>query len=149
MTFPLPKTLQPAGNARGILYAMTQHFLDLLVTPAVAAAEQHAYGGSIPIDPKSAPDVLGADEADFVAARDSFYLASTSESGWPYVQHRGGPRGFLRVLEGGRALAWAEVRGNRQLLSTGNVAHDPRVALFLMDYPNRTRLKILGRATFF
>jgi len=88
---------------------------------------------------------LGQHEREFIAARDSFYLATVTESGWPYVQHRGGPRGFLRVL-GPTTLAFADYTGNRQLLSTGSVAASGRVALFLMDYPNQSRLKLLGHA---
>ena len=90
-------------------------------------------------------DRLGPAEAAFLSARDSFYLATVSETGWPYVQHRGGPPGFLRVL-GPRTLAFADYEGNHQLVSTGNLAGDGRVALFLMDYANRRRMKILGRA---
>jgi uncharacterized protein len=90
-------------------------------------------------------DPLGGDEATFIAARDSFYLATVSENGWPYVQHRGGARGFLRVLSP-TLLAFADYCGNRQLLTTGNLATNDRVTLFLMDYPNRTRLKIIGHA---
>lgn len=91
------------------------------------------------------PDLLGDKEAEFIAARDSFYLASVTSEGWPYVQHRGGPAGFLKVLEGNR-LGFADYRGNRQHVSTSNLVADPRVSLFLMDYPNRRRLKILGHA---
>lgn len=91
------------------------------------------------------PDLITDKEAHFIAARDSFYLASVTSEGWPYVQHRGGPAGFLRVLDGNR-LGFADYRGNRQHVTTSSVAADPRVSLFLMDYPNRRRLKILGRA---
>jgi predicted pyridoxine 5'-phosphate oxidase superfamily flavin-nucleotide-binding protein len=90
-------------------------------------------------------DVLTAREADFIAARDSFYMASVSEDGWPYVQHRGGPAGFLRRI-GGNRIGFADYVGNRQYLSTANLASDDRVSLFLMDYPNRRRLKLIGRA---
>ncbi len=90
-------------------------------------------------------DVLGPTEADFIAARDSFYMATVSETGWPYIQHRGGPPGFLRALDG-KTIGFADFRGNRQYVSVGNLAHDDRVALILVDYPNRSRLKILGRA---
>lgn len=91
------------------------------------------------------PDAITEKEADFIAARDSFYLASVTSEGWPYVQHRGGPAGFLRVLSGNQ-LGFADYRGNRQHVSTANLIEEPRVSLFLMDYPNRRRLKILGRA---
>jgi uncharacterized protein len=89
-------------------------------------------------------DVLGAREAAFIQARDSFYMATVSESGWPYVQHRGGPVLFVRVLDE-RTLGFADFRGNRQYVSLGNLRRDDRVALFFMDYPNRVRLKVLGR----
>jgi uncharacterized protein len=82
-------------------------------------------------------------EAAFIAGRDSFYMATVSESGWPYVQHRGGPAGFLKVLDE-KALGFADFRGNLQYISLGNVAADDRVVLILVDYPNRARLKILA-----
>ncbi len=87
---------------------------------------------------------LGPNEAGFIAARDSFYMASVGETGWPYVQHRGGPIGFVRVLDE-RTLGFADFRGNRQYVSVGNLTHDARVALIFMDYANQTRLKLLGR----
>ncbi len=87
---------------------------------------------------------LSQREADFIAARDSFYMASVSETGWPYVQHRGGPVGFVRVLDA-RTLGFADFSGNRQYVSVGNLRRDDRVSLFFMDYLNRTRLKLLGR----
>lgn len=80
-------------------------------------------------------------EAAFIAERDSFYMATVSETGWPYVQHRGGPRGFLKLVDD-RTLAFADYRGNRQYISTGNLAADDRVCLFLMDYAHRARLKV-------
>jgi predicted pyridoxine 5'-phosphate oxidase superfamily flavin-nucleotide-binding protein len=86
---------------------------------------------------------LGAAEVDFIAARDGFYLATLSETGWPYVQFRGGPPGFLRV-RGDRELGFADFRGNRQYISTGNAAANDRVSIFLMDYAQRRRLKIFG-----
>jgi predicted pyridoxine 5'-phosphate oxidase superfamily flavin-nucleotide-binding protein len=88
---------------------------------------------------------LGPDEMDFIALRDTFYMASVSETGWPYVQHRGGPPGFIKVLDA-TTLGFADYRGNRQYVSVGNVLKDDRVALILVDYPNRTRLKLLGHA---
>ncbi|MBB5338901.1 pyridoxamine 5'-phosphate oxidase family protein [Tunturiibacter gelidoferens] len=89
-------------------------------------------------------NTLARDEQAFIALRDSFYMASVSETGWPYVQHRGGPKGFVRVIEPG-LLGFADLRGNKQYISLGNFDHDARVALFFMDYPNQTRLKVLGR----
>ena len=93
----------------------------------------------------AAGDHLTDAELAFIAERDSFYMASVSETGWPYIQHRGGAPGFLHVLDGHR-LAFADYRGNKQYISVGNLLHDNRVALFLMDYPSQTRLKILGHA---
>lgn len=92
----------------------------------------------------AAGNTLGPDEQAFLQLRDSFYMASVSETGWPYVQHRGGPKGFVKVL-GPSLLGFADLRGNKQYISLGNLEHDARVALFFMDYPNQTRLKILGR----
>ncbi len=88
--------------------------------------------------------VLSQREASFIAARDSFYMASVNEDGWPYVQHRGGPVGFVRVLDE-TTIGFADFRGNRQYVSVGNVTKDDRVSLFFMDYPNRKRLKLFGR----
>jgi predicted pyridoxine 5'-phosphate oxidase superfamily flavin-nucleotide-binding protein len=90
-------------------------------------------------------DRLGPAEAAFIAARDSFYMATISETGWPYVQHRGGPPGFLKVLDE-RTIGFADFRGNRQYVSVGNLTADDRVAMILVDYPRRRRLKILGHA---
>ncbi|WP_433245786.1 pyridoxamine 5'-phosphate oxidase family protein [Streptosporangium sp. CA-135522] len=90
-------------------------------------------------------DLLGPDERAFIAERDSFYIATVSETGWPYIQHRGGPPGFLQVIDE-HTLGFADFRGNRQYITRGNLDHDDRVSLFLMDYANQTRLKLLGRA---
>ncbi|HEV7269410.1 pyridoxamine 5'-phosphate oxidase family protein [Pseudoxanthomonas sp.] len=87
---------------------------------------------------------LGADEAAFIHAQRSFYMATVSETGWPYVQHRGGTPGFLRVVDA-TTLTFTDLPGNRQFISVGNVANDDRVALILMDYTHRQRLKLLGR----
>jgi uncharacterized protein len=92
-----------------------------------------------------AGDRLGEFEVEFIKERDGFYMASTSETGWPYIQHRGGAKGFLRVLDD-HTLGFADLRGNKQYISMGNLQHDNRVALFLMDYAHQLRLKILGRA---
>jgi uncharacterized protein len=124
---------------------MATKYLDLMFTDAVCRAQQQYYGSAGMIGDSPERDPLGRAEAEFIAARDSFYLGSISESGWPYIQHRGGAPGFLRVIDE-RTLAFADYKGNRQLLTTGNVAVDDRVALFLMDYKNRERLKILGHA---
>jgi predicted pyridoxine 5'-phosphate oxidase superfamily flavin-nucleotide-binding protein len=90
-------------------------------------------------------EALGDFEQQFIAARDSFYLGSVNEDGWPYIQHRGGSPGFLHALDG-RTLAFADFAGNKQYITAGNLATNDRVALFLMDYPNQARLKIIGHA---
>ena len=127
---------------------MARAFADITFTPSVKAA-QSRYGSRESNKrfelAESPGDLLTEDEALFIAARDSFYQATVAENGWPYVQHRGGPRGFLKVLDA-QTLGYADFRGNRQYLSVGNIAHDDRVSLILMDYVNRGRLKIWGRA---
>ena len=124
---------------------MAYEYLDILATPSVQAAQ--ADNGARKIwerfDGERVSDRFTESEAAFIGERDSFYLASVSESGWPYVQHRGGPPGFLRVLDE-TTLGFADYRGNRQYISLGNVGADDRVALILMDYPNQARLKILA-----
>jgi uncharacterized protein len=94
-----------------------------------------------------APHGLGDAEIDFLTRRDSFYLASVGANGWPYVQHRGGSVGFVKVLDRTH-LAWAERSGNRQFITAGHVDHDDRVAMIAVDYPNRQRLKLLGHARY-
>jgi uncharacterized protein len=128
---------------------MRKRFFDLAFTPAVraqqssrgsraayAALAKRAATGTL-------PDTLSEDEIDFIKARDSFYLATVSENGWPYVQHRGGPVGFVRHLDDG-TLGWADYMGNRQYVSIGNTTADDRVAMLFMDYPHQQRLKLLG-----
>ncbi|MEQ1563301.1 MAG: pyridoxamine 5'-phosphate oxidase family protein [Nitrospiraceae bacterium] len=124
---------------------MALKYLELAMTESVCQAQDQYYGRAVNIAGTPERDPLTQDEAEFIAARDSFYLGSISEIGWPYIQHRGGPRGFLRVVNE-TTLAFADYKGNRQLLTTGNVSMNDRVALFLMDYQNRARLKILGHA---
>ncbi|MDP1768840.1 MAG: pyridoxamine 5'-phosphate oxidase family protein [Nitrospirota bacterium] len=124
---------------------MATKYLDLMFTDAVRRAQAQYYGQVSKIAGAPDRDPLGQAEAEFIAARDSFYMGSISESGWPYVQHRGGPAGFLRLFNE-TTLVFADYKGNRQLLSTGNLSVNDRVALFLMDYKNRERLKILGHA---
>lgn len=125
---------------------MARKFMEVATTPAIRQAQQHYYGRAQGPAAGSTGErtPLGAEEMAFIAERDSFYLGTVSETGWPYLQHRGGPPGFLRVLDA-QTLAFADLKGNRQLLSTGNLAGgNDRAALFLMDYPQRTRLKIMG-----
>ena len=125
---------------------MTHRFADKTFTDGVKAA-QEVYGSrphNERLQSNFGPnDQLGPKEIDFIARRDTFYLATVGETGWPYVQHRGGPAGFLRVI-GDNCLAYADFRGNTQLISVGNVSDNDRCSLILMDYPNRRRLKILG-----
>lgn len=124
---------------------MAYDYLDRLATPSVQAAQ--AANGARQIwerfEGDRTSDRFTQNEAAFIGERDSFYLASVSQSGWPYVQHRGGPPGFLRLLDD-TTLGFADYRGNRQYISLGNIAADDRVALILMDYPNQARLKILA-----
>jgi len=121
-------------------------FIDIAATPSVKAAQvangSDAYWAGFKGD--RAFDRFTEAVAQFIAARDSFYMATVSESGWPYVQHRGGPPGFLRVLDE-KTLAFADFRGNRQYISIGNAGANDRASLILMDYPNRHRLKIYAR----
>jgi len=122
---------------------MAYDFLDIAATPSVKAA-QAANGSSefwADFRGHRQSDRFTANEAVFIAERDSFYMATVSETGWPYVQHRGGPAGFLRMIDD-RTLACADFRGNLQYISVGNLAADDRACLILMDYPNRQRLKI-------
>ena len=122
---------------------MALKYLATTFTPAVSAAQAHYYGRAQKLLAAPDRDALSADEIDFLSARDSFYMSTVTENGWPYVQHRGGPPGFLKVL-GPDQLGFADFGGNRQIISTGNLAASDRAALFLMDYPRKERLKLLG-----
>src|SRR5881628_1072679 len=124
---------------------MAAKFIELAFTDSVRKAQEHYYGKSQPVEKAPERDALTEDETSFIQSRDSFYMATVSETGWPYVQHPGDKPGFLRVINP-TSLAFADYKGNRQLLTTGNLAVTDRVTLFLMDYPQRTRLKILGHA---
>ncbi len=127
---------------------MAYGFLDIAVTPSVKAVQTDLGVEGLWSDFKGRRefDRFTDSEKAFIKARDSFYLASVSETGWPYVQHRGGTKGFLKVIDD-RNLAFADYRGNRQYISTGNFAANDRACLILMDYPNRSRLKIYARVT--
>lgn len=122
---------------------MSYGFLDIAVTPSVRAVQAQMGADHLWQDFKGHRefDRFCDDEAAFIAGRDSFYMATVSETGWPYVQHRGGPPGFLKLIDE-RTLAFADYRGNRQYISAGNLAFDDRACLFLMDYARRARLKI-------
>jgi predicted pyridoxine 5'-phosphate oxidase superfamily flavin-nucleotide-binding protein len=126
-----------------------EHFLDLTVGEAAAEHQQRrgSFDSYARMVESPVPVGLGEAEADFLRRRDSFYLASVTDDGWPYVQHRGGPAGFVKVLDGAH-LAWADRSGNRQYITAGNLDGDDRVAIIAVDYPNRTRLKLLGHARF-
>lgn len=125
---------------------MTHRFADLTFTDSVKSAQEH-YGSrsqNTRLQENFGPnDQLTARETQFIQQRDSFYLASVSATGWPYVQHRGGPAGFIKLV-GLNQLAYADFRGNTQLISVGNLAANDRCSIILMDYPKRRRLKLLG-----
>lgn len=128
---------------------MSRSFAEIAFTPTVLAEQQRMgsadhYAGFLDPDEASG-NRIGPVEQQFIGERDGFYQATVSSNGWPYVQFRGGPKGFLRVLDD-QTIAYADYRGNRQYLSTGNLRDDDRVSMILMDYPNRRRLKVWGRA---
>jgi predicted pyridoxine 5'-phosphate oxidase superfamily flavin-nucleotide-binding protein len=126
-----------------------EHFLDLTLDTE-ARVHQRRRGSHVhyaAARARPAPDSLGEVEIEFLSRRDSFYLASVGANGWPYVQHRGGPAGFVKIVDRTR-LAWAERAGNRQYITAGHIDHDERVAIIAVDYPNRQRLKLLGHARF-
>lgn len=129
---------------------MTHRFAEIMFTDSVKTVQGHyrtraqnerftQHGGP--------NDVLGKQETDFIHARDSFYMATVNEAGWPYLQARGGATGFIQVING-KTLGYADFRGNTQYISMGNLMKNDRVALFFMDYPSRSRLKLLGHARF-
>jgi predicted pyridoxine 5'-phosphate oxidase superfamily flavin-nucleotide-binding protein len=124
---------------------MADKFMQLVLTPAVQQAQDKYFGKHQAVESAPEIDPLTRSEAYFIDSRDSFYMATVSETGWPYLQHRGGPLGFVKVL-GPNLIGFADFKGNRQLVSTGNLDVTDRVALFMMDYPHRTRLKLLGHA---
>ncbi len=130
---------------------MGTRYLSIATTASVAAAQEH-YGSAAQwarigargqADDAGPRQPLGPSETAFIRARDGFYIASVSETGWPYVQYRGGPPGFLATVDASM-LGFADFRGNRQYITTGNVRANDRVSLFLMDYAHQQRLKIFG-----
>lgn len=128
---------------------MSHRFADIAFTPTVKKVQEQqgsrtAYARMAGV-PEATNHALTSAEAGFIAARDSLYMATVSETGWPYIQHRGGPASFVRVLDE-HTIGFADFRGNRQYVSVGNLTTDDRVSLFFMDYPNKTRLKLFGRA---
>lgn len=127
---------------------MSNKFADIAFTPTVRKVQEDqgsriAYARMESV-PEETNHALTSDEAGFIAARDSLYMATVNETGWPYIQHRGGPAGFVRVIDE-HTIGFADFRGNRQYVSVGNLISDDRVSLFFMDYPNKTRLKLFGR----
>ncbi len=129
---------------------MAHSFGSLIFTPAIKAMQER-YGSRrqyARMEESGSFDRLGPDESAFLAERDSFYMASVGATGWPYVQYRGGAKGFLKVIDD-RTIAFADFRGNKQFISAGNVATDNRVALIMVDYPRQARLKLLGRTEVF
>jgi len=128
---------------------MPHHYAQIAFTPRVKKLQEEqgsrtSYARMEDVS-HAANHRLTEAEAGFIAARNSFYMATVSETGWPYIQHRGGPTGFVRVLDE-KSIGFADFRGNRQYISVGNLMADNRVSLFFMDYPNKTRLKLFGRA---
>tara|TARA_Y100001001_G_scaffold31677_1_gene26327 strand:+ start:275 stop:844 length:570 start_codon:yes stop_codon:yes gene_type:complete len=126
---------------------MAHKFAEIAFTRTVKQVQEDMGSRSGYASIETGPDrnhLLRERECTFIEARDSFYIASVSETGWPYIQHRGGPAGFLKVIDQS-TIGFADYSGNRQYVTTGNVLNNDRVALFLMDYPNRRRLKLLGR----
>ena len=126
-------------------------FAELAFTDAVRAVQEQqgsrAFYQQGEVEPASLEDVrLGEAETAFIGVRDSFYMATVSETGWPYVQHRGGPAGFVRVLDD-TTLGLPDFRGNKQYVSVGNLKGDDRVSIIFMDYINRRRLKLLGHVS--
>lgn len=127
---------------------MARSFAKIAFTPKVQAAQTRMGSRDVyrAAELGTAEVVeLSPSEIEFIGARDSFYQGTVGENGWPYVQHRGGPPGFLKVL-GPRTIGYADFSGNRQYISVGNLDGDDRISLFLMDYPGQRRLKIWGRA---
>jgi len=126
---------------------MAYTFGSLVFTPVIQTL-QEKYGSRRQYARREAstftPVPISPPEAEFLAECDSFYMASIGETGWPYVQHRGGPKGFLKVIDE-RTIAFADFRGNKQYISTGNLLTNDKVALILVDYPRQARLKILGK----
>jgi predicted pyridoxine 5'-phosphate oxidase superfamily flavin-nucleotide-binding protein len=125
---------------------MAKNFAEIAFTDSVKA-QQERYGSRqqyAQMDRLARGTTLTVAETEFIAARDGFYLATVGENGYPYVQFRGGPPGFLRVLNA-QTLGYADFRGNRQYITAGNLDQNNRAALILMDYANRSRLKIYAR----
>ena len=130
---------------------MSKRYPSIAFTDGVRAVQRDYnshdfYGRKVAAgDASAGPDPLTEDEKDYLREVDGFFLASIGETGWPYVQFRGGPPGFVRILDD-HTIGWADFRGNLQYISTGNVSGDDRVAIIALDYAHRRRLKIFGHA---
>lgn len=127
---------------------MGHRFADILFSEPVKALQQLEGSRELYARFENRPDshqLLSDKEIQFLRQRDSFYMASVSPDGWPYIQHRGGAKGFIKVIDD-QHIGFADFSGNRQYITTGNLRANHRVALFFMDYPNRRRLKMLGSA---
>ncbi len=126
---------------------MDQLISDIAFTPSVKAVQERlgSRNGYAKMEQKGGwSDGVTPDLAAFIAERDSFYLATATADGQPYIQHRGGPKGFLHALDE-KTLAFADFAGNKQYISMGNLAENDKGYMFLMDYPNRRRVKVWGR----
>ncbi len=123
---------------------MSRHFADIAYTPSVRAEQVRRHGEDLSQGHGSPDPRLSLREARFITERDTAFLATVNADGWPHVQHRGGPPGFLRVLDE-RTLAFADLGGNRQFVSVGNLRDNDRAALMLLDAAGQRRLKVLGR----
>lgn len=123
---------------------MSHPYYDIAFTPAVRKLQERDGSGEHYAGASGGAAALSEREASFIEAADHFFQATVSETGWPYVQHRGGPAGFLKVVDA-HTIGFADLRGNRQFISVGNLVHDGRVALILMDWVARRRLKLMGR----
>jgi len=126
---------------------MAHNYASLAFTEPVKAMQER-YGSRSTyarIEQQTRFDGLTDNEVKFIANRDSFYIASIGENGFPYIQHRGGPKGFMKAIDP-LTLGFVDFSGNRQYISAGNLLTHPHVSLFLMDYPHQTRLKIYAKA---
>ena len=128
---------------------MPNVYHEIAFTPAVKALQEgegsREMYAKYEASPKRMKTELTESEMDYITGRDSFYMSSVGETGWPYMQHRGGPAGFVKILNP-QEFGWAEYVGNRQYITTGNIAGDDRVSLFFIDYASKTRLKLYGHA---
>ena len=127
---------------------MTRAFTRIAFTDAVKEAQSRngARAHAERLETRGSPnDALTPELAQYIEARDSFFLATVTSEGWPYIQHRGGPKGFIKVLDK-NTLAFADYAGNRQYITQGNLSENPKAYIFVMDYAHRRRVKLWGEA---